>query len=51
MTFKTSLSRISAAFRPVDRQSAIRNYLNQSVSIYDLERRQNEIDSGKFSNF
>jgi hypothetical protein len=51
MSFRTSISRISAAFRTVDKQSAIRNYLNQSVSIYDLERRQNEIDAGKFSNY
>lgn len=51
MSFKTSMSRIGAAFRPTDRQSAIRNYLNESVSIYDLERRQNEVDNGKFSTF
>lgn len=51
MSFKTSISRIGAAFRTVDKQSAIRNYLDQSVSIYDLERRQNEIDAGKFSGY
>ncbi len=51
MSFKNSMSRIGAAFRQTDQQSAIRNYLNESVSIYDLERRQNEIDSGKFSAF
>ena len=40
MSLRTSLSRIGSAFRPVDRQTAIRNYLNDSVSIHDLERRQ-----------
>lgn len=30
------------------RQSRERNYLDQSVSLVDLERRQREIDSGLF---
>lgn len=30
------------------RQERERQYLNQSVSIYDLERRQNEIARGLF---
>lgn len=51
MSFKSSISRIGAAFRPVDRQLAIQKYLNESVSIYDLERRQNEVDHGKFTGF
>lgn len=51
MSFKSSMSRIGAAFRPVDTQQAISNYLNESVSVYDLERRQMEIASGKFTTF
>lgn len=51
MSFKSSISRIGAMFRPFDSQSATRTYLNASVSIYDLERRQREIDSGKFTNY
>ncbi len=51
MSLRTSLSRIGSAFRPVDRQTAIRNYLNDSVSIHDLERRQREVDTGKFITF
>lgn len=51
MFLKTSLTRIGSAFRSVDRQTAIRNYLNDSVSIHDLERRQREVDSGKFNTF
>lgn len=51
MSFKLSMSRIGAAFRSLDTQQAIRIYLNDSVSIYDLERRQREIDHGKFRNF
>nr|WP_306267488.1 hypothetical protein [Pararhizobium sp. IMCC3301] len=51
MSLRTSLARIGSAFRPVDRQTVIRNYLNDSVSIHDLERRQHEIETGKFKTF
>lgn len=51
MSFKSSISRIGSVFRPFDHQSATRAYLNDSVSIYDLERRQREIDSGKFTSY
>jgi len=33
------------------RQAREMEYLNQSVSIYDLERRQKEIDNGLFRKY
>ena len=41
-------AQISSAFSFPSRQDIERNYLNQSISINDLERRQNEISTGKF---
>ena len=35
--------------RPVSRQEMEREYLNQSVSLYDLECREREIAQGKFA--
>ena len=35
--------------RPISRQELERAYLNQSVSLYDLECRQRDIDHGKFA--
>lgn len=34
---------------PRSRQDIERAYLDRSVSIYDLERRQREVDEGKFA--
>ena len=48
MKFKTSMARIASAFTPPSRQAIERAYLNESVSMADLERRQNEIAQGKF---
>ena len=36
------------AFRTPSRQKLELDYLNQSISINDLERRQHEIETGKF---
>lgn len=48
MSIKSSMARIAGAFSSPSRQEIERAYLNKSVSITDLERRQNEIASGKF---
>ncbi len=40
--------RITNAFSVPSRQKAELDYLNQSISICDLEQRQNEIEAGKF---
>ena len=40
--------RFSNAFRSPSRRTVELEYLNQSVSINDLERRQYEIETGKF---
>ncbi len=50
MNFKSSMERIAGAFSTPSRQQIERAYLNKSVSITDLERRQNEIARGKFYN-
>jgi hypothetical protein len=42
------LGRVSGAFSVPTRQKIELEYLNQSVSINDLERRQREISAGKF---
>ncbi|UIJ71580.1 DUF3563 family protein [Aurantimonas sp. HBX-1] len=34
--------------RGTGRRDVVREYLDQSVSLADLERRQREIDSGRF---
>ena len=43
--------RMAGAFRVASRQKLELEYLNQSISISDLERRQAEIGSGKFHSF
>jgi hypothetical protein len=40
--------RIASALKPASRHEREMAYLNKSVSIFDLERRQREIDAGKF---
>lgn len=40
--------RVASALRPATRHEREMAYLNKSVSIFDLERRQREIDAGKF---
>lgn len=50
MNFKSSITRIAGAFSTPSRQQIERSYLNKSISINDLERRQNEIAHGKFHN-
>ncbi len=50
MTMKKTL--LSALFaRMPSRQDREMEYLNRSVTIYDLERRQREVAQGKFRNF
>jgi hypothetical protein len=49
MKFKTSIKRIASAFAPPSRQAIERAYLDESVSMADLERRQYEIARGKFN--
>lgn len=44
----TVFGRIASAFRVPSRFERETAYLNRSVSLYDLERRQREIDAGKF---
>ena len=39
---------IRSAFRTRTKRNAVIDYLNESVSIIDLERREREIESGKF---
>ena len=48
MSFNSRMSKVRLALFGPDRETLVRNYLNRSVSIYDLERRQREIDQGKF---
>ncbi|TCD10940.1 DUF3563 domain-containing protein [Oricola cellulosilytica] len=43
--------RISGILQGPSRQQIETEYLNRSLSIHDLERRQREIDAGKFSSF
>ncbi len=37
--------------RQPSRQEVERGYLDQAVSLYDLERRQRDIEHGKFASF
>ena len=48
MTFKSTFSRIAGSFATPARAEVERAYLERSVSRIDLERRQREIDHGKF---
>jgi hypothetical protein len=50
MTMKKTL--LSALFAKMpSRQDREMDYLNRSVTIFDLERRQREVAQGKFRNF
>jgi hypothetical protein len=49
--FSNLFGRMAGAFRVPSRQKIELEYLNQSISISDLERRQTEIESGKFHSF
>ena len=51
MKFKSAFSRIADAFATPSREQVEHSYLERSVSLADLERRQNEISRGKFRNF
>jgi len=48
MSINSKLASLKQSVFGLDRETRIRNYLNNSVSIYDLERRQREIEQGKF---
>ena len=50
MSIKSSFARIADALSTPSRQQVERAYLDKSISITDLERRQNEIARGKFHN-
>jgi Protein of unknown function (DUF3563) len=43
--------RITGVFQAPNREKTETDYLNGSVSLYDLERRQREIERGKFRSF
>ncbi|WP_425418160.1 DUF3563 family protein [Oricola indica] len=49
--FAKALSRFAHSFGAPTRERAEERYLEGSASIYDLERRMQEIDRGKFRNF
>lgn len=49
--FTKTFERIANAFHVPTRDEAEIAYLNRSVSLTDLERRQREIARGKFSNY
>lgn len=49
--FSRTLGRIADALQGQSRQKIETDYLNGSASIYDLERRIQEIERGKFRNF
>ncbi|WP_160316309.1 hypothetical protein [Ahrensia marina] len=51
MKIKSAFSRIADAFSTPTREQAENSYLERSISLADLERRQNEIARGKFRNF
>lgn len=51
MAFKSAFSRLANAFATPARHTIERDYLNSSISMADLERRQREIDRGKFRTF
>ncbi len=40
---------LARLFRRPDRRELEQTYLNQAVSLYDLERREREIDQGLFA--
>ncbi|NDV86322.1 hypothetical protein GTW51_06360 [Aurantimonas aggregata] len=44
----TITNTIRGLFRSNHRRDVVRDYLDQSISLADLERRQREIDSGRF---
>ena len=46
--FTNLFGRMAGAFRVPSRRKIELDYLNQSISISDLERRQSEIEAGKF---
>ncbi|MEM8861564.1 MAG: hypothetical protein AAGD96_24840 [Chloroflexota bacterium] len=48
MKLKASLTRIADIFSTPSRQQIERAYLDKSISMADLERRQQEIANGKF---
>jgi hypothetical protein len=45
-----SLTQLTQKFSRLSRRQMEMNYLNHSVSLYDVERRIQEIERGKFSN-
>ncbi|GAB4356591.1 MAG: hypothetical protein Kow0026_16390 [Oricola sp.] len=49
--FARTLGRIASAIGGPSREKMVNDYLNSATSIYDLERRMQEIDRGKFRNF
>jgi hypothetical protein len=49
--FSNMFWRVAGAFRVPSRRKIELNYLNQSISINDLERRQHEIETGKFHSY
>ncbi len=49
--FSNLFGRVAGALRVPSRRKIELDYLNQSISISDLERRQHEIDAGKFHSF
>ncbi|MGB7432540.1 MAG: DUF3563 family protein [Ahrensia sp.] len=51
MTLRSKLAIVLGAFSAPDRASREIDYLNRSQSLVDLERRQREIDRGKFRQF
>lgn len=51
MKLRSTMSRLLGAFSVPDRASLENDYLNRSHSLVDLERRQREIDQGKFRQF
>ena len=50
-SFTRFLGQVADTFSGPSRQNMELAYLNQAVSIYDLERRQHEVDAGKFRDF
>lgn len=49
--FTKAFERIAGAFHAPTRSEMETDYLNRSVSLTDLERRQREIARGKFSTY
>ncbi|QKV17689.1 DUF3563 family protein [Oricola thermophila] len=49
--FARTIGRIASAISGPAREKIENDYLNKATSIYDLERRMQEIDRGKFRNF